>query len=166
LTGFFISDGVVRLVPALMVIYPTLLGTDLFLYFVGRKYGRKVVEHRRFRRVISAEKLKKLEERFQKWGIWAVFVGRHLVGLRAQVFLAAGVLRMSVVQFLIADGAYAILSIAIMMGLGYWGGSSLQVMKKDAGRLGYAAMAAFVCGVGIWILVRYYRNRWQPKERR
>ncbi len=166
LSGFLISGGTIRPVPAVAVIYPTLLGTDFFLYLMGRKYGRKVVEHKRFRRIISAEKLGKFEAKFQKWGIWAVFVGRHLVGLRAQVFLAAGVLEMSPLQFLVADGVSAVFSMGIMMGLGYWGGSSLQVIKKDASRLEYAVMAAVVLGFLLWILLRYYRSRWQPKERR
>ena len=166
LSGFLISQGVTHIAPAVAVIYPTLLGTDFFLYLIGRKYGRKVVEHRRFRRIISAEKLARFETRFRKWGMWAVFVGRHLVGLRAQVFLAAGALKLSPVRFLLADGLSAIFSMGIMMGLGYWGGSSLGVIKKDAGKVQYAVMAAFVLGFTIWILVRYYRSRWQPKERR
>jgi membrane protein DedA with SNARE-associated domain len=53
-------------VPEFLVIYPGLLMTDFFLYWVGKKYGRMVVKHKRFRRMIFPDRLLKLEEKFKK----------------------------------------------------------------------------------------------------
>lgn len=46
------------------------LNSDFFLYLMGRKYGRMLVEHKRFRRIISSNRLSELEEKFKKRGVW------------------------------------------------------------------------------------------------
>jgi membrane protein DedA with SNARE-associated domain len=69
-------------------------------------WGRSLVEHKRFHRILSTdEKLLKFKEKFKKWSAWFLFFGRHFVGLRAQIFLTAGVMRTSLIKFLIADAA-------------------------------------------------------------
>ena len=45
-----------------------------------------------------------------------ILAGRHLVGLRAELFLVAGVMRMPVLKFVLADAVSLSLSIAIMTG--------------------------------------------------
>ncbi|MDP2278373.1 MAG: VTT domain-containing protein, partial [Nitrospirota bacterium] len=95
LCGFLISTHVVKPVPALLVVYSGLLIADLFLYLVGKKYGRQIVTHKRFHKIISPERLSMLEDKFNKKGILIILLGRHLIGLRAQIFLVAGVMRMS-----------------------------------------------------------------------
>jgi len=130
LSGFLIAHGVTRPLPTLLVVYAGLLITDFFLYWVGKKYERKVVEHRRFRRILSPERLSTLEEKFKKWGIFVVFAGRHFLGVRAQVFIAAEVTKMSATRLLIADGALAIVTVTLMIGMEYWGGNSLQENKS------------------------------------
>jgi membrane protein DedA with SNARE-associated domain len=105
LSGFLISHGITKPLPTFIVVYFGLLLTDFFLYSIGKKYGRSLVEHRRFHRILFTEKLLKFEEKFKKWSAWFLFFGRHFVGLRAQIFLTAVVMRMSLVKFLIADAA-------------------------------------------------------------
>jgi membrane protein DedA with SNARE-associated domain len=95
LSGFLTAHEVVKPLPAFFVVYSGLLITDFLLYSAGKKYGRSIVEHKRFHKIISPDTLSKLEEKFRKWGGLVVFLGRHVWGLRAQIFLAAGVMRIS-----------------------------------------------------------------------
>jgi membrane protein DedA with SNARE-associated domain len=155
LSGFLIAHDVMKPLPAFLVIYPSLLMTDFFLYLIGKKYGRMVVEHKRFRKVISSDRLLKIEEKFRKWGIWVVLFGRHLLGLRSQIFLAAGVMKMDAIKFLIADGATSLLTIALMGGIGFVGGNSLQVLKKDLARIEHIAIVVFVILLASWMVVRH-----------
>ncbi len=158
LSGFLIAHGVIKPMPAFLVIYPGLLMTDFFLYLVGKKYGRMVVEHKRFRRIIASDRLSKLEEKFKRSGIFVVFFGRHLLGVRAQVFLAAGVMRMPAIKFLMADAASAILTVTLMVGIGYLGGNSIEVLKKDMTRIEHIAVVLFVMLIISWIVFRYLKN--------
>jgi membrane protein DedA with SNARE-associated domain len=159
LSGFLIAQKVTKLLPTLLVVYSGLLLTDFSLYWVGKKYGRRVVEHKRFRRIISAEKLSRLEEKFKKWGIFAVFVGRHFLGIRAQIFLAAGVMKMSALKFLMADAASAILTITLMVGIGFLGGNSIQILQKDVKRIEHIGILILAISFTGWMIYKYFRIR-------
>ncbi len=159
LSGFLIASGVTKLVPTFFVVYLGLLITDFSLYWVGKKYGRKVVEHKRLHRIISPGRLLKLEDKFKKWGIWVIFLGRHIVGIRAQLFLVAGVMKMPPVRFVLADAISAVFTVTIMLALGYFGGNSIQIIKKDATRLEQYAVLVLFLFLAVWILYRYLRKR-------
>lgn len=165
LSGFLVAQEVIKPFQTFLVVYFGLLTTDFFLYWVGKKYGRRVVEHKRFYKIISPEKLLNLKKKFKKWGIWVVFFGRHLLGLRAQIFIGAGVMRMSAIKFLMADAATALFTIALMGGIGYLGGNSIQVLKKDITRIEHIAimvlMILLVCGMFFW----YFKNRRKFKDK-
>jgi membrane protein DedA with SNARE-associated domain len=158
LSGFLISQGITKLLPTLFVVYSGLLMTDFFLYLAGRKYGRLIVEHKRFHKIISVERLSKLEEKFKRWGIFVVFFGRHLLGVRAQIFLAAGVMRMPTIRFLMADAASAIITITLMVGIGYLGGNSIETLKKDITRVEHIAVLIIIMLFVGWIIFRYFKN--------
>jgi membrane protein DedA with SNARE-associated domain len=164
LSGFLIAQDVIKPLPTLLIVYSGLLMTDFSLYWVGKKYGKRVVEHKRFRRIISPERLLKIEEKFKKWGLFIVFFGRHLIGVRAQVFLAAGVMGMSAIKFFLADAASAILTVTLMVGIGYWGGSSIQILKKDVTRIGHAAMVVLLILLAVWIFFIYFKSRRKFKD--
>jgi membrane protein DedA with SNARE-associated domain len=158
LSGFLIAQKVTKPLPTLLIVYAGLLLTDFSLYWVGKKYGRRVVEHKRFRRIISGDRLLRLEEKFKKWGIFVVFIGRHFLGIRAQIFLAAGVMRMPSLKFIMADAASAIFTITIMVGIGFWGGSSIQVLQKDVKRIEHIGILILVILFTGWIVYNYFKN--------
>ena len=155
LCGFMVQTGVVQPLPALIVVSVGMIITDFFLYYVGRKYGRKIVTHKRFRKIISARRVRHLERIFKKWGILVIFLGRHLVGIRSQIFLVAGVLKMPRPRFIITDAVSSIITIAIMGSAGYWGGSTLELIKHNMDEALYALIILVVLAavaVFIWRL--------------
>ena len=159
LCGFLLFNDVVKPVPAGLVVYVGVLLTDLFLYFVGKKYGRMIVTHKRFQKIISPERLSLLEAKFNKRGVLVLFFGRHLVGLRAQLLLTAGVMRMSPIRFLTIDALSASFTIAFMVGAGYMGGNSLQIIKNDMTRIEHVAIFLAVVFLAIYFFFRYLRFR-------
>ena len=164
LSGFLIAQGITQLLPTLLVVYSGLLMTDFSLYVAGRKYGRRVIEHKRFQRIISPDRLSNLEEKFKRWGIFVVFFGRHLLGVRAQVFLVAGVMRMPAIKFLMADAASAILTVTLMVGIGYLGGNSIEALKKDMTRFEHVAVVLLVILLMGWIVLRYFKSTKKSKD--
>jgi membrane protein DedA with SNARE-associated domain len=159
LCGFLIASGVMGLLPSFMVVYIGLLMADFFLYSVGKKYGRRVVEHRRFHRLISPERLLILEGKFRKRGVLVIFIGRHLIGLRAQIFIVAGIMKMSSIKFLIADAVTALVTITLMGGIGYFAGNRIEIVKENMARIGYTVIFVFAMFLGSWIAFRYFKTR-------
>lgn len=154
LCGGSIATHTVEPVPALLIVWGGMLITDLGLYYVGRKYGSKIVSHRRFQKVISPERLKVVEEKVERWGMLFILVGRHLVVLRAQVFLASGVLKMPFVKFVVADGIAAIVTMGVMVGAGYAGGYYLSRVEHDVKIIKYVGAA--LAGVLILGLLTFF----------
>jgi membrane protein DedA with SNARE-associated domain len=159
LSGFLIAQKVTEPVPTVIVVYCGLLLTDFSLYWIGKKYGRKVIEHKKFHRILSAERLLALEEKFKKWGVYVVLVGRHFLGIRAQIFLAAGVMRMSALKFIMADAASAILTITLMVGIGFLGGNSIQILQKDVKRVEHVGILILAILLTGWVIYKYFTNR-------
>lgn len=159
LCGFLISSEVVKLIPAFVAVYSGLLITDFFLYSIGKKYGHNIVHHEKFQKMISPARLLKLEEKFHKGEILFILLGRHLVGLRAQIFIVSGVMKMHPLKFLITDAFSSLFTIALMVGVGYVGGNSLQVIKKDITKVEHIAILVIIFLIVIFIFYKFYRYR-------
>jgi membrane-associated protein len=160
LSGLLIAHGTIKLFPTFLVVFPLLLITDFFVFFVGKKYGRRLVQHQRFRKLISPEKLLKLEEKFNRRGAWVVLFGRHILGLRTPIFLAAGVTRMSITKFLIVDGATALLTVAFFLGgIGLLGDDRIERIKTEATKVGHIAMVVFLIVLAGWICYKFQKKR-------
>jgi membrane protein DedA with SNARE-associated domain len=159
LSGVLTAQGLIKPFPAFLVIYSGLLITDFLLYLTGRKYGRKIVEHKRFQKILTPGRLTKLEGKFKRWDALVIFFGRHLLVLRAQIFLAAGVLNMDGNKFLIADGVSALLTITLWGGLGYVGGNQIEALKKDITNIEQIVMVVLLAMTGSVLFLRYLRKR-------
>ena len=158
LAGFFISHHVIKLLPAWIVIFSGALIADIIIFAAGWKYGRRIIELPRFRRIMTVERLLSMEERFRRHGTLFILAGRHLVGIRAQLFLVAGVMRMPILRFVLTDAVSLSLTIAIMMGAGYVGGNSLQVLSKDITRVEHVLIFLAVIILGIVLFLRNFRS--------
>lgn len=159
LAGFLVANETVRPIPAFLAVYSGLMLTDFLLYSFGKRYGRMLVENRRFQKVLSLERLLKTEEKLTKWGAVAVFFGRHLFGVRAQIFLAAGVIKMPYKRFLMADGTSALLSMVLWGGLGFAGGNSIELLRRDITTLEQIVTVILAAVVGSVLLFRYFKKR-------
>lgn len=119
----------------MVVVYFGVLLSDLFIFHMGKKYGRKAITHRWIHRFLSPEKFSKLEEKFKRKGIYFLIVGRHLVGVRLQVILVSGIMKMPTLKFFIIDALTATVTITLWTVVGYGGGQSLhniavELMRK------------------------------------
>jgi len=159
LSGFLAAQDYIKPLPAFLVVYSGLLMTDFLLYSVGKRYGRRIVEHRKFQKIITNDRLTKLEEKFKKWGVLVVFFGRHLLGLRAQIFLVAGVLKMSWKKFLMIDAVSALFTITLWCGLGYLGGNQIQTLRKNIRNMEQIVIIFLAILLGSLLLFKYFKKR-------
>jgi len=160
MSGFLIAHGTIKLFPTFLVVFPLLLITDFFAFFVGKKYGRMLVQHQRFRNWISPERLLKFEEKFKRRGALVVLFGRHILGLKTQLLLLAGIMKMSTTKFLIVDGATALLTVAVFWGgVGLLGEERIEMFKTEATKIGHIAMVVFLIVLAGWICYRLQKKK-------
>lgn len=165
LAGFLVANQTIQAIPAFLAIYSGLLITDLLLFSLGKRYGRRLLENRRFHRIVSSERLQKLEEKLKKWGVLIIFFGRHLLILRGQVFLAAGAMRMSLRTFLLADALSALITITLWGGLGYAGANTLQTIRKDVARVEHMIAPSIVILMTGALFLKHFKNRKKGRTR-
>ena len=161
LCGFLISMKTVLPVPALIVVYTGLLTSDLLIHLFGKKYGQKIVSHKKFQKFISPERLQLIENKFNRFGLLLILAGRHIAGLRAQIFLVSGVMKMPTLKFLLADALSSIFTIIIMVGAGYIGGNSLNIIKKDMAKIGHIAILLILATLTAYLIFRYFKAKRQ-----
>jgi membrane protein DedA with SNARE-associated domain len=100
---------------------------DGMLYFIGRKWGERLLRNPWIQRnILPQEKRKKIEANFQEYGISILLFARLLPMARMPIFMMSGMMRLSVRKFLFADLVYAIPGVTILFALGYWLGEKFD----------------------------------------
>jgi len=131
---------------------------DSVIFLAGRRFGARVADFRPLRRVITPAKLEKVEKLMRRRGNIVVVVARYLPGIRAPTFFTAGHVGMPYWEFLLFDGAAAIVSAPLWVCLGFYFGSNIQEAARYAHRLGgYLLAAAMVVALALtlrWIQAR------------
>ncbi|HSR09842.1 MAG TPA: DedA family protein [Thermodesulfobacteriota bacterium] len=126
LCGALIAASMISTLPALLVSLFAVVTADLIIFHLGKKYGRQLVTHPRLRRLLPPEKFLKLEERFRKKGVYFLIFGRQVIGVRLQVILVSGIMKMPTLKFVLADALTAFVTIAVWTAVGYGGGHGLH----------------------------------------
>jgi len=138
--GWLVHRGALALYPTLAVAFAAVLAGDLFLYGAGRRLGRAAITHPRLG--VTAERLARAERFFDRWGALAVVIARFVVGLRAGVYLTAGVLRLPLWRFLLVDALAALVNVPLLVLLGRWSGDRLEAVAREVAYARWYALAA------------------------
>ena len=103
-----------------MLMYVGVMLGDSTIFLAGRYFGSKLRGARWFQRYFSEKKQTKVENLFDRYHTWVLFVGRFLPGLRAPIFFTAGSTRVKFWKFFLFDGLAALISVPFFVWLGHW----------------------------------------------
>lgn len=103
-----------------VVMYAGVMLGDSTIFVAGRYFGAQLRRSRWFRRYFSEKKQAKVEDLFERYHSWVLFVGRFLPGLRAPIFFTAGSTRVKFWKFFFFDGLAALISVPFFVWLGHW----------------------------------------------
>jgi membrane protein DedA with SNARE-associated domain len=132
------------------------------LYLLSRRYGRRLLEHRvaSFLHLTPA-RLDSAESSFRRWGPWALIFGRHILGLRVPLTVAAGVLKLPYRTFAISVAVSSAAWAGVFLLLGLLFGNSVERSIRSSPLIYGAAGAAIVAVV---VVVAVVRSRRSPTE--
>jgi membrane protein DedA with SNARE-associated domain len=133
---------------------------DGCLYGIGRLWGPRLLEHDWVkRRVFPPERLAKIEHNFQKHGVTLLLFARLTPGVRAPVFFTAGLTKLSMTRFILADGLYAIPGVSLLFFLGYWfTGSMINLIEGPIERAKSIIVIVVIVGVVGYFMYRALRK--------
>lgn len=151
--GLLAHRGILPAWLVLMVIYASVLTADCVIFLIARHFGESLLERPLFRSIFTPRRRDHVHNLFQKHGPRAVFIGRHIAGLRAVVFATAGMEGMKFATFLIWDGMAAMISVPVMFSLGYFFSAHLTAIEHGIARTEHwiAAILAFIALV-TWLV--------------
>ncbi len=164
-----VAGGVISGLGYANVHYMVLIGMlgvligDSCMFLAGRYYGHRLLQQRYFARMMTPERYTAVQDKFERYGARVLFVARFLPGLRAPIYLSAGMSgRVSYLRFLLLDGAAALISVPVWVYLGYYGASNHEWMIKWLAR-GQSFILFFSAIVLIFVAIWYFRHCRKPK---
>lgn len=149
-TGAFIRQGVMSVQAAATVAVMAAVAGDACSYLVGRLLGDRFLL-----RWKESQAWQAADHRFQRWGIWSVFVSRFLLTpIALPVNLLAGSTRLAWPRFMVAVVAGEILWVAAFGGLGLAFADSWEALSQLASDLTGTFMGALLLVAGVVALIR------------
>lgn len=136
-----------------------LLG-DTLVYAAGRLLGHSFFRrHKWYAMLMHEDREKQMEDFIRRHGLKAFFAARFMIGVRAPIYMAAGVMRVPLARFLIADGIAATVVVGTVFGLSYRYGEQIRWLVREFSiGVTILGVAAVVAAVAIY----FWRRRGQP----
>ena len=134
-------------------------------YYIGRRWGRRLIATRAFRRIYNENRLAAAEDYFQRHGWTAVFIGRFIAILRIFAGPLAGLHHMPWRTFLIANASGAVLWVAAVVTAGLLVGGNLDHIVNLVSRAGYIGLALIAALVMLFVAWRVARRLTERSRR-
>ncbi|MBS2028828.1 MAG: DedA family protein [Deltaproteobacteria bacterium] len=141
-----------------------ILTGDSTIFFFGRRTGRNLKPNSFIGRLVTPEKLAKVEALFAKYGQKIVMAARFMPGVRAGVFFAAGASGLAYWQFVLFDGLAACISVPLLVLLAKHFGGEITHFMMVAKRAQFTVLVvAFGLVLG-WVGLQRARAKRKAQE--
>ena len=146
LGGALASQGKLNLVLVVAIASLANLTGSLIAFWLTRRYGERVVLSRLGHRLgLSRGHLRLANRFFERFGLWAVFIGRLLPIVRTYISFPAGVSKIGYTRFVLATLAGAIPWNFALAYAGYRLGQQYQTVARD--------ISPFVIPIAVGVVV-------------
>ena len=149
------------------------LAGDGFMFVAGRLWGQKILKFKPIARVMTPKRYAQVQEKFDKYGNWVLFVARFLPGLRTAVFVTAGISRkVSYTRFILMDGLAALVSVPVWLYFGEYGAHNIDwlMAKMHSLQSGIFTVLGILAVVLAWFWwkkrqrLQFYRTKLSEKR--
>ena len=107
------------------------LSSDVLVYELGRKFGRRIIALPLLRNYAKPELMQSVEKWMQRWGYWSCGVFRFTPGVRFPGHLSCGMLGVTRTQFIAIDGIAALVSVPTQIyAVGLYGKEIIDAIKR------------------------------------
>ena len=149
--GYLVHRGITRYPLTLAVALLGVVSGDNSLFFIGRHWGTGIVRYFGVSRPGSQMQIERIRTFMQRHGHRAIFYARFLAGLRALVYLSAGSFGVRPAVFLLYDLLGAVISVPIVVSLGYLFGKQLEMIVKFLGGFERLLLIVAVLCVALYV---------------
>jgi membrane protein DedA with SNARE-associated domain len=133
---------------------------DSFIFWLGHKYGRKLLKKRPFRYFLDESKVEAIRKRLQNHGGKLLFSARFMPGVRSTIFFVSGLAHLPYRKLLIYDGGAALISVPTIIYSVYYFGDFLESVIKWIKKVEGGIVVVIVLAVAI-VFFRYW---WKKRQ--
>lgn len=150
--GFLIHRGMIRYPLTLAVCLVGVISGDLSLFFLGRHLGTGLVRYFGLLYPNYKQGIARMQDFMHRHGHRAVFYARFLAGVRALIYLTAGSLGVPPLRFLMYDLLGALISVPLMVSIGYVFGDEIEILTHYMGGFDRLLAALVALSVLLWVM--------------
>lgn len=133
---------------------------DSIIFLLGRKLGPRVTHIPVLKLIITPKIYAQIQKKTKKYGQKILFVARFLPGLRAPIFLTAGVShKVHFWQFLTLDGVAALVSVPLWVYAGFYFADDIDKALKWVKHSEYFIIITVAIFVSIFIFYQYKKHK-------
>ncbi|MDG2424045.1 MAG: DedA family protein [Phycisphaerales bacterium] len=129
--GFLMQRDIMPFWWTAMAAYFGVVFADTIWVVLVRRFSRTILRFRFFRRMFHPRRILEIKYKFDRWGVWVVVVSRFIPFSRTPVFTAAGLSRMNIWKFMLAEGLAAIPVVAAQLGVGWLIGMGFSMSERQ-----------------------------------
>jgi len=129
--GYFAYRGQAEYSVLIVVGIFSILGGDTIMFWIGHRFGKKVIGLWPFRKAFTPERVEKTELSFRKQGYRVVFLARFMPGIRTVFMFTSGTLGLRYWRFIAFDFAGAAIVIpGILYLVKFFAGNVAEIRTK------------------------------------
>ena len=164
-SGMLAGEGSLGLVAVLLAAFGGSVVGDNIGYFVGRRYGRRIVVRWGSKFGLGEERFAMVEERFENYGIAVVLIARFVIILRQLNGFVAGTMKMNWPVFLLYNSISAALWAGVYGGGAYFFGAAFGSFFDSHATWPVFVVAGLVCVIGCVGTYKFLFNEDAARER-
>jgi len=129
-------------------------------YWMGRKFGIKLLNIRYFSKILPPQRLEKVRVFYEKHGLWTLLVGRFIpFGVRIGLFLTTGMSKMRFGKFILRDALACTVWTSVNFSLFYTFGRNYHLLIERVKWINLFIFLAFGMTVIALIWYKRYKKR-------
>ena len=152
--GVGVQQEVGNAVVAAIIILLGIIVSDLIIFLIGKKIGRKIFEMKFSSFFISQSKVERVHKIFGDHSKKIVFLGRFTSGFRPVVLFVAGMSDLRVSNFIIYDLLASLIYIPLVMFLGYRFSYDVIRFFEDTRRVYHIIEVILISAFIVWFVFK------------
>ncbi len=140
------------------------LAGDITLFFIGRRFGLKVLQMKPFRSLLTREHIAQMKFQFRKRGNVIIFFGRFFAGIRSIMCVTAGLSRVPIWKFIMIDVAGAMVTVPLLVGLGWWFSDNISKVMRGVAAAEHVIAIGIAAILVIWVISIHINKKSRVKK--
>jgi membrane protein DedA with SNARE-associated domain len=148
--GYLARRGVLSFWPTMAAAWLGIVMGDGLFFHLARRHGPRLLERRQVARLLTPRRRAFLERHFARHAVLTIMAARHTSGFRLPAYALAAVHGVRLRTFLVADGISAMVSVPLVVWLGWFFAGHIEKLKRDLHEAELVVAAGAVLALLAW----------------